>query len=62
MARSILYLLTSLPEFIFCYTGGAFFLPLHGGAPPFWQYTQTELKRRDINVGVAILNYSEDFI
>jgi hypothetical protein len=33
--------------------------PMHDGAPPFFQYTQTELKKENIEVGVAILNYSE---
>ncbi|KAJ7453936.1 Alpha/Beta hydrolase protein [Mycena galericulata] len=38
--------------------GGAFMLPLPDVSLSFWKYVQAELEKRQIHVGVAVLNYS----
>ncbi|KAJ6630112.1 Alpha/Beta hydrolase protein [Mycena sp. CBHHK59/15] len=38
--------------------GGAFLLPATGFCLSFWRYVQTELEKKNIKVGFALLNYS----
>lgn len=43
---------------ILLFHGGAFLLPLGPNTLSFWRYVKDELKRRDKDVGLAVLNYS----
>jgi len=43
---------------ILYFHGGAFLLPMQGFATSFWKYMQAELQKKNIDVGVAILNYT----
>ncbi|KAK7042714.1 Abhydrolase-3 domain-containing protein [Favolaschia claudopus] len=41
----------------FCH-GGCYFLPVTDFLLSFWRYVQLELKKRDIEIGIALLSYS----
>ncbi|KAJ7281837.1 Alpha/Beta hydrolase protein [Mycena rebaudengoi] len=47
-----------LDRVILMFHGGGFVLPLSDFVLSFWRYVQVELEKRNIKVGIAVLNYT----